>query len=69
MISSGDEQKHLNFGNNSLEIFDCIEPSFLRKSITIQGSLTDATEPLRVDKLDVTFNSFIALALIKNLVC
>lgn len=24
---------------------------------------------LRVDKLDVTFNSFIALALIKNLVC
>jgi hypothetical protein len=45
MISSGDEQKHLNFGNNSLEIFNCIEPSFLRKSITIQGSLTDATEP------------------------
>ena len=24
---------------------------------------------LRVDKLDITFNSFIALALIKNLVC
>jgi hypothetical protein len=45
MINSGDEQKHLNFGNNSGDIFSNMASSFNSKSNRFFTLSTDATEP------------------------
>lgn len=50
MINSGDEQKHLNFGYKSREIFSSSESSFVRKSNRFLLLLTDATEHCRIAK-------------------
>ncbi len=50
MINSGDEQKHLNTGSNSLEIFNSIESFFVKIFNRILLPLTDATEPDKIAK-------------------